>query len=116
MLLDISDKKQRITNLTLKYDICIPFKKIAQILWINRLKELSYIKNKKVRHYRCRKSFINELYCYNKSPFEDDAIRKELNQFFCLMYYYILATDGKVDYGDTVYNEYRKYLYNTYGI
>ena len=40
MLLDVSDKKQRITNLTLKYDICIPFKKIAQILWINRLKEL----------------------------------------------------------------------------
>ena len=47
MLLDVSDKKQRITNLTLKYDICTPFKKIAQILWINRLKELSYVKNKK---------------------------------------------------------------------
>ena len=119
MNINDSDKPRRITRLYLFYeDGIIPFKVIAQKLWRNKLKELKYIKNKKVRRYKCWKYFINELYKYDLTdePFNVDFIRKNLHNFFTLMYYYILATEGKIDYGDAVYFDLKKYFYYKYGI
>ena len=103
--------KNRIFNLLKYYCVEPPYHKIlSEVLWKCKLREFSHIKTKAAREHKANQYFLDKLAKINSYQ-NGGKIDAEI-----ILNSFVHITLCNMDYGDDVYNELRKELYNRYGI
>lgn len=106
----------RILKLIDFYQIELPINLLGRIIWNDKFKDFSEIKNENIKEYKTNKYFYNQIYQIEPYVLRWADVEEEVKNVEALMYYYVNITILRYDYGDAVYNTFHNILYYEHGI